>query len=60
MACFHCQKNEGILIRLNPMPNVRKTVCMECLWVRHSQTALEILEFILDKEQSEQLLEDKE
>jgi len=26
---------------------------MECLWARHPKTALEMLEFILDKEQAE-------
>jgi len=50
--CFHCKKEEGTLVRLNPRDSVKKTVCMECLWTRHPQTALEILEYILDKEQA--------
>ncbi len=50
MNCYHCKAEEGILIRLNPSPNVKKIVCLSCLWARHPKTALEILEFILDKE----------
>lgn len=51
--CFHCGEKEGILVRLTPRENNNKTVCMECLWARHPKTALEMLEFILDKEQAE-------
>ena len=55
IRCFHCGKEDGILVRLNPVAKVTKTVCMDCLWARHPKTALEILEFILDKEQGESL-----
>lgn len=51
--CFHCGEEKGTLIRLNPSDNVKKMVCMQCLWARHPQSALEILEYILDKEQAE-------
>jgi len=50
--CFYCGKEEGTLVRLNPRYNVKKTVCMECLWARHPKTALAMLEYILDKEEA--------
>ncbi len=52
LRCFHCNKESGTLVRLNPTTKVTKLVCMDCLWGRHPKTALEILEFILDKEQA--------
>ena len=58
--CFHCEKEDGILVRLNPSGDIKKTVCMECLWARHPKTALEILEYILDKEQAQALKEGKQ
>ena len=51
--CYHCDKKEGILVRINPVPDVKKVVCMECLWARHPKTALEMVEFILDKDEAE-------
>lgn len=53
MKCFHCGNKDGTLVRLNPTETVKKVVCMSCLWARHPKTALEILEYILDKEQAE-------
>lgn len=49
--CFHCGREDGTLVRLNPTGNVKKMVCLACLWTRHYKSALEILEYILDREQ---------
>ncbi len=51
--CFHCDEENGVLVRLNPSGNVKKMVCMGCLWVRHRKTAFEILEYILNREEAE-------
>jgi hypothetical protein len=53
MRCFHCLKQNGTLIRLELAPNLKKIVCLDCLWARHPKSAIDIMEFILDKEQQE-------
>ena len=55
IKCCHCGEIGGILVRLNPSREIKKVVCLACLWARHPKTALEILEYILDKELAESL-----
>jgi hypothetical protein len=52
VKCFHCGTTEGHLIRLQ-IADMRKTVCIDCLYARHPRTALELAELILDKEVAE-------
>ena len=53
IKCLHCRKGYGTLVRLNPSKDIEKVVCLECLYTRHPKSAIEILEYILDREQED-------
>ena len=49
--CFHCDKIDDVLLILHSdKPDARKVICLACFATRHPKTALETLEFLLDKE----------
>ena len=53
IKCLHCQRGYGTLIRLNPSKDIEKIVCLQCLCARHPKSAMEIFEYILDREQED-------